>query len=128
MIALLFASQAPERVAGLVLAVPALPAPLSASEARMWRTLGRAGLAAGAPVARALLRVSGRRILAWNLRQLDDPAPIAGSRWNTGGDLTKMSAEIAGLLRDEMSAVEPKRMANAVTVYASVMSLMFVRR
>ena len=128
MIALLFANQAPERVAGLVLVVPALPIPLSDGEARMWQTLGRAGLAVVAPVARVLLRVSGRRILAWNLRQLDDPASIAGSKWNTGGDLTKMSAEIAGLMRDEMSAVEPTRMESAVTVYASVMSLMLVRR
>jgi pimeloyl-ACP methyl ester carboxylesterase len=128
MIALLFADQAPERVAGLVLVVPALPPPLSDGEARMWQTLGRAGLAVVAPVARALFRVSGRRILAWNLRQLDDPASIAGSRWHTGGDLTKMSAEIAGLMRDEMSAVEPTRMESAVTVYASVMSLMLVRR
>jgi pimeloyl-ACP methyl ester carboxylesterase len=39
-----------------------------------------------------------------------------------------MSAEIAGLMRDEMSAVEPTRMESAVTVYASVMSLMLVRR
>jgi pimeloyl-ACP methyl ester carboxylesterase len=128
MIALLFANQAPERVAGLVLVVPALPPPLSDGEARMWQTLGRAGLAVVAPVARVLLRVSGRRILAWNLRQLDDPASIAGSKWHTGGDLTKMSAEIAGLMRDEMSAVEPTRMESAVTVYASVMSLMLVRR
>jgi pimeloyl-ACP methyl ester carboxylesterase len=128
MIALLFANRTPERVAALVLVAPALPGPLSDREARMWRTLGRAGLAVVAPVARVLLRVLGRRLRAWNLRVLDDPASIAGSRWNTGGDLTKMSAEIAGLMRDEMSAVEPRRMESAVTVYASVMSLMLVRR
>jgi pimeloyl-ACP methyl ester carboxylesterase len=128
MIALLFADQAPERVAGLVLLVPALPMPLSDGEGRMWRTLGGAGLAVVAPVARGLLRVSGRRLLAWNVGQLDDPASIAGSRWDTGGDLTKMSTELAGLMRDEMSAVEPARMERAVTVYASVMSLMLVRR
>jgi pimeloyl-ACP methyl ester carboxylesterase len=128
MIALLFADQAPERVAGLVLVEPALPPPLSDREARMWRTLGRAGLTVVAPVARVLLRVSGRRIVAWNVRQLDDPASISGRKWDTGGDLTKMSAEIAGLARDEMSAVEPARLGSVVTVYASVMSLMLVRR
>jgi len=126
-IALLFADQAPELVAGLVLVAPALPPPLSGRETRTWQTLGRAGLAVVAPVARVLLHVSGRRILAWNLRQLDDPASTAG-KWNTGGDLTKMSAEITGLMRDEMSAVEPTRMENAVTVYASLMSLILVRR
>jgi pimeloyl-ACP methyl ester carboxylesterase len=128
MIALLFADQAPERVDGLVLVVPALPPPLSDGEARMWQTLGRAGLAIVAPVARVLLRVSGRRILAAQLRVLDDPVSIAGSKWDTGGDLTRMSPEIAALMRDEMSAVEPMRLGSAVTVYASLMSLMFVRR
>jgi pimeloyl-ACP methyl ester carboxylesterase len=127
-IALLFADQAPERVAGLVLVAPALPPPLSDGEARMWRTFGRAGLAVVAPVARVLLRVSGRRVLAAQLRVLDDPASIVGSKWNTGGDLTRMSPEIAGLMRDEMSAVEPPRLGRAVTVYASLMSLMLVRR
>jgi pimeloyl-ACP methyl ester carboxylesterase len=128
MIALLFADQAPGRVVGLVLVAPALPPPLSVGEARMWRTLGRAGLAIVAPVALVLLRVSGRRLLAAQLRVLDDPASIAASRWNTGGDLTRMSPEIAGLMRDEMAAVAPTRLGHAVTVYASLMSLMLVRR
>lgn len=128
MIALLLADQAPERVAGLVLVVPALPPLLSDGEARTWQILGPAGLAVVAPVARALLRVSGRRVLAWNLRQLDDPASITASRWHTGGDLTKMSPELAEVARDEMSAVEPRRMESAVTAYASLMSLMLVRR
>ncbi|ONI74016.1 hypothetical protein BWI15_11595 [Kribbella sp. ALI-6-A] len=128
MIALLFADQAPERVAGLVLAAPALPPPLSDSEARKWQILGRAGLAVAAPVALVLLRIAGRRVLAAQLRVLDDPASVADSKWNVGGDLTKMSPELAGLLRAEMSAVEPTRLATAVTVYASLMSVMFVRR
>ncbi|WP_165949547.1 alpha/beta fold hydrolase [Kribbella turkmenica] len=128
MVALLFADQAPERIAGLVLVAPALPPPLSAGEARRWQTLGRAGLAIVAPVALVLVRVSGRRILAAKWRVLDDPASIAGSTWSTGGDLTRMSPEIAGLMRDEMSVVEPMRLGSAVRVYASLMSLMFVRR
>lgn len=37
----------------------------------------------------------------------------------------RMSPEMAGLRRDEMSAVEPTRLGSAVTAYAS---LMFVRR
>jgi pimeloyl-ACP methyl ester carboxylesterase len=128
MIALLFADQAPERVAGLVLVAPALPPTLSDGEARMWRAFGTAGLAVIAPVVRTLLRVAGRRIVAANLRHLDDPASIAASKWNRGGDLTRMSPEIARLMQVEMSAVEPRRLGNAVTVYASLMSLMLVRR
>ena len=127
-IALLFADRAPERVAGLVLVAPALPPPLSDGEARMLRTLGRVGLAVVAPVALVLLRVSGRRLLAAQLRALDDPTSIAGSRWDTGGDLTRMSPEIAGLMRDEMAAVEPAQLGRAVRVYASLLSLMLVRR
>lgn len=128
LVALLFADREPERVAGLVLVVPALPPPLSDGEARMWQSFGRAGLALAAPVARTLLRVSGRRLLAAKLRMLDDPAASADGKRNAGGDLRRMSPEIARLMRDEMSAVEPARLGNAVTVYASLMSLMFVRR
>ncbi|MFH5207921.1 alpha/beta fold hydrolase [Antrihabitans sp. NCIMB 15449] len=128
MIALLFADQAPERVAALVLVVPALPPPLTDREARTCQRIGRAGLAIVAPVARVLLRVSARRILAFSQRQLADPASIGRSKWNAGGDMTRMSPEITGVMRDEMSAVEPTRMGNAVTVYASVLSLMLVRR
>jgi pimeloyl-ACP methyl ester carboxylesterase len=128
MIAVLFAAQAPERVARLVLVLPALPPPLSASEARMWRTLGGPGLAIAAPLALVLVRLAGRRILAAQLRVLDDPASIANSRWNAGGDLTRMSPELTTLLRHEMAATDPTRLQSAVTVYASLMSLMFVRR
>jgi pimeloyl-ACP methyl ester carboxylesterase len=126
--ALLFADQAPQRIAGVVLVAPALPPPLSNSEARRWRTIGRAALAVLAPVALVLVRLSGRHILAAQLRVLDDPASIAASRWKTGGDLTRMSPELVSLTREEMSAVEPARSASAVTVYASLMSLMFVQR
>lgn len=128
MIALLFADQAPERVEGLVLVVPALPPPLGNSEARLLRTVGGAGLAIVAPVARALLRVSGRHLLAASVRQLADPASVAAKKWSAGTDLTRVSPELIGLMRDEMSAVEPKRLGSVVTVYGSLLSLMLVRR
>jgi pimeloyl-ACP methyl ester carboxylesterase len=107
---------------------PQPPPPLSDGEARMWQTLGRTGLTIVAPLTRVLLRVSWRRILAKKLRVLADPASMAGSKWTAGGDLTRISPEIDGLMRDEMSAVEPRRVGRAITVYASLMSLMFVRR
>lgn len=128
MIALLFADLAPERVAGIVLVAPALPPRISEREARMWRTVGRAGLAVVPSIARLMLRVLGRRLLDKKVRFLADPAAIAGSKWNTGGDLTRVSAEITDVARDEMAAVRPKQMASWVTVMASVMSLMLVRR
>lgn len=127
MIALLFADQAPERVEGLVMVVPALPPPLSDNEARLWRTVGKAGLAVGAPAARALVRVSGRQMIAASLRQLADPASTAGKNWGAGGDLSRISPALISLMREEMSAVEPKRLGSVVTVYASLLSLMLVR-
>jgi pimeloyl-ACP methyl ester carboxylesterase len=120
MIALLFADQAPERIDGLVLVAPALPPPVSDSEARMWRTVGAAALATLAPPARALLRVSARPLLAAKLRRTAaDPASFVGAT---------VSPELALLMRDEMAAAPPARFGNAVTVYASVTSWLFVRR
>lgn len=118
-VALLFADLAPDRVDALVLVAPALPPPLTEREARMLRTLGGAGLAVVAPPARLLLRFLGPRILAGKLRPTGDPASIAG---------TRTSPEIAALMREEMAAVTPARWGNVVTVYASLMSLMLVRR
>ena len=128
MIALLYADLAPEQVAGVVLVSPALAPSLGGGEARLWRTVGRAGLAIAPPVSRVMLRVFGRRLLDQKVQFLADPATIASSRWNTGGDLTRMSPEITDLMRLEMAAVEPKQMASWVTVMTSLMSLMFVRR
>lgn len=128
MIALLFADQAPDRVEGLVLVVPALPPPSTDREARVMHTVGRAGLAVVAAAARALFRVSARHMLAASLRQLADPASVARKKWSAGGDLTRVSPELMGLMQDEMSAVEPKRLGSVVTVYASLLSLMLVWR
>lgn len=131
MIAVLFADIAPERVAGLVLVAPALPPPLSASEARWWRTIGRTGLAVAPPVARAMLRVLGRRLIERliekKFRALADPA-ASGSKWNVGGgDLSRLSSEFTHLAREELTAARPKQLGRGVTVMASILSAMCVR-
>lgn len=128
MTALLFADQAPDRVDGLVLVAPALPPPLTDGEARLMHAVGRPGLTVVAAAARVLLRVSARHMIAASLRQLTDPASVADKKWSAGGDLTRVSPDLMGLMQDEMSAVEPKRLGSVVTVYASLLSLMLVRR
>ncbi|MBF6179922.1 alpha/beta fold hydrolase [Nocardia otitidiscaviarum] len=126
MVALLFADLAPERVAGLVLVAPALPPPLSAGESRWWRTIGRAGLAVGPPVARAALRVFGKRLIDRKRAVLSDPA---ASGWDlAGGDGSRLSAEFRELAGEELRTAGPRQLGRGITGFASIMSAMFVRR
>ncbi|MGI5171035.1 alpha/beta fold hydrolase [Spirillospora sp. CA-253888] len=120
--AVLFAEADPERVGRLVLAAPALPGPLPAHELLFWRTLGGLGLALGAPAARPVLRLTGRRLLDLKLKAATGP----GRR--PGGDLSRLSPDMAGLLADELRGAEPQRLGDAVTALASVMSALFVDR
>ncbi|MFI6866949.1 alpha/beta fold hydrolase [Nocardia sp. NPDC050406] len=126
MIAMLLADIAPERVTGLVLVAPALPPPLSASDARWWRTIGRAGLVAVPPVAGLVLRIFGRRLVERKFR-----APIesgASSQWNVGGgDMSRLSSEFLCLAREELMAAPPRRLGRSVTTVASILSAMCVR-
>ncbi len=126
MVALLFADLAPERVAGLVLVAPALPPPLGAGESRWWRTVGRAGLAVAPPIARAALRVFGTRLIDRKRAVLSDPA---ASGWDlAGGDGSRLSAEIRELAVAELGTAGPSQWGRGITVFASIMSAMFVRR
>lgn len=129
MVALLFAGIAPERLAGLVLSAPAMPPPLSTGEQRGWRTAGRVGLAVVPPIARAILRVSGKKLIDRKLRFLADPGSFENSRWDLGGgDLTRISAELAELIRDELRTVRPRQLSSGITMFASTFTTMFVER
>ncbi|WP_282778923.1 MULTISPECIES: alpha/beta hydrolase [unclassified Nocardia] len=126
MIALLFADIAPERVAGLVLAAPALPPPLSASESRWWRTIGRAGLAVAPPLARATLRLFGKRLIDRKREVLSDPT---ASGWDlAGGDGSRLSTEFRELAAAELATAGPNQLGRGITAFASITSTMFVRR
>ncbi|MFI7131973.1 alpha/beta fold hydrolase [Nonomuraea sp. NPDC050153] len=118
LVALLFADAAPDRVGRLVLACPALPGPLPADEVLFWRALGRPLLAVAPPVARAVLRLTGRRLLDLKLSRYAWPA----------GTFARLSPDMTALLADELRAAQPRRLGAAVTAFASVLSALFVDR
>ncbi|TKK84156.1 alpha/beta hydrolase [Herbidospora galbida] len=119
LVALLFAEAAPDRVGRLVLACPALPGPLPPGEARFWRFLGRPLLAAGPPVARAVLPLAGRRLLDLKVSRYADPGA-----WSGGA----ISPDMTALLADQLREARPQRLGAAVTAFASVVSALFVDR
>ncbi|WP_283133198.1 alpha/beta hydrolase [Rhizohabitans arisaemae] len=127
LVAVLFADSAPDRVGRLVLAAPALPGPIPADEVRFWTTAGRLLLAVGPPVARAVLRIAGRRMLDLKLKMYADPSAWSSGNY-VGGDPSRLSPEMTALLADELRSAQPRRLGDAVTAFASVMSALFVNR
>ncbi|WP_336208867.1 alpha/beta fold hydrolase [Nonomuraea sp. LPB2021202275-12-8] len=125
LVALMFADLAPERVGRLVLVTPALPGPLPEREALWWRTWGRLILSAGAPPARAALRLTGRPLLDYKLRMYTDQSVRAGGRL-VGGDLSRLSPAMSALLAAELRGARPERLGHAVTALASLMTAVFV--
>ncbi|MFI0352405.1 alpha/beta fold hydrolase [Actinomadura sp. 9N407] len=125
LVSVLFAEAAPERVGRLVLAAPALPGPLPADEVLFWRVLGRPLLAAGPPVVRTVLRLAGRRMLELKGRMYADPDNWRGS---IAGDLSGVSPDMVALLAGELRGARPRRLGDAVTAFASVMSALYVDR
>lgn len=119
LVAVLFAATAPDRAGRLVLAAPALPGPLPSDEALFWHTAGRALLAVGPPLARAALRMGGRRLLDTKLDAFADRA---------SGDLARLSPEMIALLAEELRDAQPRRLGHAVTAFASVLSHLFLDR
>jgi pimeloyl-ACP methyl ester carboxylesterase len=123
LVALLFADLAPERVGGLVLVAPTLPGPLSAAQELGWQTLGRLTVAAGSPVLRELLRLTGRRLLELKKR-----------RYNLatfGGDPSRLSHDITALWAEELDEVQarPDRLPDAVTAFfGSAVSALYIKR
>jgi pimeloyl-ACP methyl ester carboxylesterase len=120
--ALLFADLAPERVGGLVLVAPTLPGPLSAAQELGWQTLGRLTVAAGSPVLRGLLRLTGRRLLELKKRRYGLAA--------YGGDPSRLSPDITALWAEELDTMRarPDRLPDAVTAFTSAVSALYVNR
>ncbi|OEU85661.1 hypothetical protein DB35_13270 [Streptomyces abyssalis] len=125
LVAVLFTGSAPERVGRVVLAAPALPGPLPAGEVLFWRTLGRTGLAVGPPAARAVLRLTGRRLLDLKLKMVTASGNRSGGE-AVGGDLSWLSPEMIALLNAEVRGAQPQRLGDAVTAFASVTSALFI--
>jgi pimeloyl-ACP methyl ester carboxylesterase len=123
LVAVRFARREPQHVGRLVLANPGLPGPLGTFAILGWQTVGRLVLSAGAPVARWLLRFLVRRMAAKGTLPTSRPELI-------GGDLSRMSPEIAALLSEERVWVmsQPWRIDGYVTQWAATTSAMYVRR
>jgi pimeloyl-ACP methyl ester carboxylesterase len=106
-----------------VLVAPTLPGPLSAAQELGWQTLGRLTLAAGSPVLRGLLRLTGRRLLEWKKR-----------RYNLatyGGDPSRLSPDITALWAEELDQMRarPDRLPDAVTAFfGSAVSALYINR
>jgi pimeloyl-ACP methyl ester carboxylesterase len=123
LVAVLFAGLQPQRVERLVLVGAGLPGPLDALAVLGWQTVGRLALAAGAPVARRLLRLLVRRAAAKGTKPASRPELI-------GGDLSRMSPEIAALLEEERTWVmsQPWRLDGYVTQWVATTTAMYIRR
>jgi pimeloyl-ACP methyl ester carboxylesterase len=125
LVALLFADLAPERAGGLVLVAPTLPGPLSATQALGWQTLGRLTVAAGSPVLRGLLRLTGRRLLELKKRR------AAYELAALGGDPSRLSHDITALWAEELDGIRarPDRLPDAVTAFfGSAVSALYIKR
>jgi len=122
LVVLLFADLAPERVGRLVLVAPPLPGPLSAAQALGWQTLGRLIVAAGSPVLRGLLQLTGRRLLELKKSRYDLAA--------YGGDPSRVSPDITALWAEEFDEMRarPDRLPDAVAAFASVVSALYINR
>src|SRR5262249_15666903 len=123
LVALLFADLAPERVGGLVLVAPALPRPLAGAQGLGGPTPGPLRVAAGSPVLRGLLRLTGRRLLELKKRRYD----LA----TFGGDPSRLSHDITALWAEELDEIRarPDRLPDAVTAFfGSAVFALYIRR
>ena len=123
LVAVLCAAAAPHRIERLVLTSPPLPGPLGTFGAVGWATLGRFALVTGAPVARLVFRKMARRMTARGELPKTRPELV-------GGDLARMSPELAALLEEERrwALSQPWRIDGYVTQWAATTSTLFVRR
>ncbi len=125
LVALMVAGLAPDRVRRQVLVTPPLPGPLPGRQARWWRTWGRLILSAGAPPARAALRLAARPLLDLKLRMYADRGVRAGAEF-AGGDLSRISPDMSALLAAELRSARPERLGDAVTAVASLLTAVYV--
>ena len=130
MAGLRFAAEHPGRVDRLVLVNSLLPPPMRGLEWFGWQTLGRLVLTVVPVMARALVRVRGRRLVDTKLRYLTDPEQLAAASKSWGGDMTRAAPESLALAADQMREVRnhPARLGYAVTAFASATSSAFVSR
>jgi pimeloyl-ACP methyl ester carboxylesterase len=121
----LFAAGAPGRVQRLVLTSPTLPGPMGPLERLGWQTIGRLGKLLVPTLGGLLLRLPAvRRAKLTATRDARAAARISG------GDLSRMSAEMAALLDEERRGVfaQPWRLDAVATAWNSAVTAMYMRR
>jgi pimeloyl-ACP methyl ester carboxylesterase len=125
LVAARFAAIAPDRVQRLVLANAPLPAPLTMRQRVGWQTLGRLVLTVGPVLARALVRLWGRRAIDWKLAYLREWTP---SSTELGGDPSRIAAENIALWREQLAKLRanPNNVGLLATAIASVVWENFV--
>jgi pimeloyl-ACP methyl ester carboxylesterase len=125
LVAVLFAAREPGRVQRLVLVSPTLPGPMSPLGRLGWQTVGRLGPLLVPTVGGLLLRLPAvRRAKLTATRDAQAAARFSG------GDLSRMSAELAALLDEERRGVfaQPWRLGCVATAWTSAVTAMYVRR
>jgi pimeloyl-ACP methyl ester carboxylesterase len=125
LVSVLFAAGAPGRVQRLVLISPTLPGPISPWGRLSWQTIGRLALLLVPTVGGLLLRLPAvRRAKLTATRDAQAAARFSG------GDLSRMSAEMAALLDEERREVfaQPWRLDCVATAWTSAVMAMYVRR
>jgi pimeloyl-ACP methyl ester carboxylesterase len=121
----LFAAHQPGRVQRLVLVNPTLPGPMSPLGRLGWQTIGRLGLLVVPTLGGLLLRLPAVR-----RAKLGATRDARAAARFSGGDLSRMSSELAALLDKERRGVfaQPWRLDGAAVAWASAVTAMYVRR
>lgn len=125
LVSVLFAAGAPGRVQRLVLVSPTLPGPMSPLGRLGWQTIGRLALLLVPTVGGLLLRLPAVR-----RAKLGATRDARAAARFSGGDLSRISAEMAALLDQERQAVfaQPWRLDCVATAWTSAVTAMYVRR
>jgi pimeloyl-ACP methyl ester carboxylesterase len=124
LVSVLFAAGEPGRVQRLVLVSPTLPGPMSPLGRLGWQTVGRLGLLVVPTVGGLLLRLPAVR-----RAKLSATRDARAAARFSGGDLSRMSAEIAAVLDEERRGVfaQPWRLDSVAAAWTSAVTAMYVR-
>jgi pimeloyl-ACP methyl ester carboxylesterase len=125
LVSVLFAAREPRRVQRLVLVNPTLPGAMRPLGRLGWQTFGRLGLLLVPTLGGLLLRLPAvRRAKLGATRDAQAAARFSG------GDLSRMSAEMAALLDQERRGVfsQPWRLDSVAAAWTSAVTAMYVRR
>jgi pimeloyl-ACP methyl ester carboxylesterase len=125
LVSVVFAAREPGRVQRLVLVSPTLPGPMGPLGRLGWQTFGRLGLLVVPTLGGLLLRLPAVR-----RAKLTATRDARAAARFSGGDLSRMSAEMAAVLEEERRGVfaQPWRLDCVAAAWTSAVTAMYVRR